>query len=208
MQTALEPELDMPVPWSCIGRPATTARDKLLNTATELFCHNGFTATGVDIIVQRSGAAKSTLYSHFKSKENLIAAVLDREGQAWRDWFFGRLNETPGTPADKLATVFDILQEWFEHPEFYGCPFLNAITESTTGKQARLAAAAHKSHLNLWIKAQAIELGHKDPDGFVEEMIVLIDGAIVAAQATGSVAFAQTAKRIAASRARRDVAPS
>jgi AcrR family transcriptional regulator len=67
MRTDSEFGLDMAVPWSCIGRPATTARDRLLNTATELFCHNGFTATGVDIIVQRSGAAKSTLYSHFKS---------------------------------------------------------------------------------------------------------------------------------------------
>lgn len=189
--------LNTPVPWSCIGRPAATAKDKLLNTATQLFCHNGFTATGVDVIANTSGVAKSTLYAHFKSKENLIVAVLDREGQAWRSWFFGRLNETSGTPTQKLARVFDILQDWFEHPEFYGCPFLNAITEKSSNGQARVAAASHKSHLNLWIKAQALELGHPDPDGYVRELVVLIDGAIVAAQATGDATYAATARKMA-----------
>lgn len=194
MRTTSETVLKHPIPWSCIGRPANSARDKVLNTATELFCHNGFTATGVDIIAQRSGTAKSTLYAHFKSKENLIFAVLDREGQAWRDWFFARLNATPGTPAHKLGAVFDILQEWFEHPEFYGCPFINAITESSSNGQARAAAARHKSYMNLWIKAQAMEMGYDDPDMLVREMVILIDGAIIAAQATGDASFAKTAR--------------
>lgn len=193
MRTALETILQPPIPWSCIGRPANSARDKVLNTATELFCHNGFTATGVDVIAQRSGTAKSTLYAHFKSKENLIIAVLDREGQVWRDWFFARMSAIPGTPVEKLLSVFDILQEWFDHPEFYGCPFINAITESTVNEQARTAAATHKSYMNFWIKAQALEMGHKDPDTVVREMVVLIDGAIIAAQATGDATFAKTA---------------
>lgn len=193
MRTALETILQPPIPWSCIGRPANSARDKVLNTATELFCHNGFTATGVDVIAQRSGTAKSTLYAHFKSKENLIIAVLDREGQVWRDWFFARMSAIPGTPVEKLLSVFDILQEWFDHPEFYGCPFINAITESTANEQARTAAATHKSYMNFWIKAQALEMGHKDPDTVVREMVVLIDGAIIAAQATGDATFAKTA---------------
>lgn len=194
----LEIGVNAPVPWSCIGRPTSSPRDKVLSAATELFCHNGFTATGVDTIAQRSGTAKSTLYAHFRSKENLISEVLDREGQAWRDWFFARMNAMPGHPTEKLLSVFDVLLEWFEHPEFYGCPFINAITENSSNQQARDAAAAHKSHLNLWIKAQAMELGHADPDAFVKEMVVLIDGAIIAAQATGEPSYASTARIMAA----------
>ncbi|MEL6520602.1 MAG: TetR/AcrR family transcriptional regulator [Pseudomonadota bacterium] len=190
-------------PWSCIAQPADGARDKLLSAATELFCQNGFAATGVDTIVQHAATAKSTLYAHFKSKENLIDAVLAREGKAWRDWFFARLKTIPGTPAVKLAAVFDVLQEWFQDPRFYGCPFINAISEaSSDNDRLRAAAAEHKSHVNVWIKAQALELGHPDPDQFVREMTILIDGAIVAAQISRNSDFAQTAKSMIVTRLR------
>lgn len=186
---------DAAAPWTCIGREAGTARERVLNAATELFCHHGFAATGVDTIVSRAGTAKSTLYAHFKSKENLIDAVLEQEGQAWRDWFFARLGTVTGTPADKLIAVFDVLKEWFRDPEFYGCPFINAIGEANSGNaRLREAARQHKAHVNLWIRAQAMELGMKDTDGLVRDMTLLIDGAIVAAQVSEDDSYADVAK--------------
>ncbi|WP_095590197.1 TetR/AcrR family transcriptional regulator [Actibacterium ureilyticum] len=188
-----------PAAWSCIGQPADTPRDRILSAATELFCHNGFAATGVDTIAHHAGTAKSTLYAHFKSKDNLIEAVLEREGQAWRSWFFGQLNKTAGTPAQKIASVFDILELWFSDPEFYGCPFINAISESNSeDDRLRAAVASHKSHLNLWLHAQALEMGFSDPGALVRQMTVLIDGAIVAAQVSRDASFARVAKEIAA----------
>ncbi|MEO9574258.1 MAG: TetR/AcrR family transcriptional regulator [Tateyamaria sp.] len=187
--------------WTCIGRQASSARDRVVNAATELFCHHGFAATGVDTIASRAGTAKSTLYAHFKSKDKLIDAVLEREGQAWRDWFFGQLGQVKGTPKDKLCAVFDILEDWFGDPEFYGCPFINAIGEATSENESlRNAAKTHKSHVNLWIHAQAMELGHKDPDTLVRELTVLIDGAIVAAQVTRDATFSRVAKSLIAHR--------
>jgi len=187
--------------WTCIGRDASNARERVLNAATELFCHHGFAATGVDKIASQAGTAKSTLYAHFKSKENLIDAVLEREGKAWRDWFFGRLGQVQGSPQDKLYAVFDILEEWFKDPEFYGCPFLNAIGEATSGNEnLRNAAKIHKSHVNLWIQAQAFELGLRSPDDLVREMTVLIDGAIVAAQVTRDAKYSEVARNLIANR--------
>ncbi|THH36065.1 TetR/AcrR family transcriptional regulator [Aliishimia ponticola] len=187
--------------WTCIGRKAANPKDRVLNAATELFCHHGFAATGVDTIASRAGTAKSTLYAHFKSKEKLIDAVLEREGKAWRDWFFGRLGKIKGTPKDKLCAVFDILAEWFSDPEFYGCPFINAIGEATSENETlRNAAKVHKSHVNLWIQAQAMELGMERPDDLVREMTVLVDGAIVAAQVSRDSDFAQVAKSLIARR--------
>lgn len=187
--------------WTCIGREASTARDRVLNAATQLFCHHGFAATGVDTIASQAGTAKSTLYAHFKSKEKLIDAVLEREGKAWRDWFFGRLGEVRGTPKEKLCAVFDILEEWFKDPEFYGCPFINAISEATSeNENLRNAAKSHKSHVNLWIRAQAMELGHANPDGLVQEMTVLVDGAIVAAQVTRDSNYSKVARGLIAAR--------
>jgi len=192
---------DEAVAWTCIGRDASTARDRVLNAATELFCHHGFAATGVDTIASQAGTAKSTLYAHFKSKDKLIEAVLEREGKAWRDWFFGRLGQIHGTPKDKLCAVFDILEEWFSDPEFYGCPFINAIGEATSeNENLRSAAKVHKSHVNVWISAQALELGFLSPDDLVREMTVLIDGAIVAAQVTRDAKYSEVAKSLIANR--------
>lgn len=188
---------DTAAAWTCIGREASTPRDRVLNAATELFCHHGFAATGVDRIASQAGTAKSTLYAHFKSKEKLIDAVLEREGKTWRDWFFGRLGQVQGSPKDKLCAVFDILEEWFKDPEFYGCPFINAIGEATSeNENLRNAAKVHKSHVNLWIRAQAMELGFQDPDELVKEMTVLIDGAIVAAQVTRDANYSDVAKKL------------
>lgn len=192
------PSDQAPAAWSCIGQTATTPRDRILSAATELFCHNGFAATGVDSIALHAGTAKSTLYAHFQSKDNLIEAVLEREGQAWRNWFFGQLNRKAGTPAQKIASVFDILELWFSDPEFYGCPFINAISESNSeDDRLRAAVSSHKSHLNLWLHAQALEMGISDPEHLVRQMTVLIDGAIVAAQVSRDAKFARVAKELA-----------
>lgn len=189
------PQEDAPSGWSCVGQPAFVPRDRILNAATELFCMNGFSATGIDAVVSHSGAAKSTLYAHFKSKDDLIEAVLEREGAAWRGWFFGRLAEVSGTPREKLAAVFDVLEEWFADPHFYGCPFINAIAEAPQSDDTiRRAAQRHKSHLLTWLTAQAIELRHAEPEEMARRMVVLIDGAIVAAQSSRDPSFARSAK--------------
>ena len=184
--------------WTCRQKPARNARDRILNTATHLFCDEGFAATGVDRIVKESGAAKSTLYANFGSKEGLIEAVLDREGAAWRKWFFGRLGCVAGTPKDRLLALFDVLEDWFRDPLFYGCPFINAIAESSYASDAtRDAAKRHKEPLLTWLRGVALELGRSDPDVFAREMVVLIDGAIVAAQSARDASFAASAKRLA-----------
>lgn len=194
--------------WTTIGLPARTARERILNAATDLFCHNGYAAVGVDSIAARSGSAKSTLYKHFGSKDALIEAVLEREGAAWRGWFFRGLSEIKGGPEARLSGVFDILETWFADPGFYGCPFINLLSESPTGDvRARDLAARHKDPLVTWLRGQALELG-LDPEDTVRKMVVLIDGVIVAAQATREPAIARSGKgliaaHLEAARARR-----
>lgn len=184
-------------PWSLIGKPAETAREKILVTATELFCRQGFEAVGVDTIAHRSGAAKSTLYKHFASKERLIEAVLDAEGAAWRSWFYGELAKVQGGPRAKLLGVFDVLQTWFEDPNFYGCPFLNAISEAACDdERSRQLAQTHKAHLQSWLQGQALEM-QRDPTELTRSMVVLIDGAIVAAHAARDATLASAARSVA-----------
>lgn len=184
--------------WTSVEAAPASARERILSAATFLFCHKGFSATGVDAVVERAGAAKTTLYKHFESKEQLIEAVLEREGAAWRRWFFDRLRQIEGPPRARLLAVFDVLYEWFDDPRYYGCPFINAIAEfETTNDRIRETAAEHKSHLNSWLHAQALEMGDPNPTETVRAMIVLIDGAIVASQASRDPSFAMSARSVA-----------
>ncbi|BBU54246.1 MULTISPECIES: TetR/AcrR family transcriptional regulator [Mameliella] len=184
--------------WSFASMPARNARDRIMSAASHLFCNHGFAATGIDAILDRAGTAKATLYHHFRSKEELISAVLQAEGDTWRDWFFGRLSQVEGPARNRVLAVFDVLEDWFADPGFYGCPFINAVAEFDTGNDAvRQAAERHKDHLLTWLKAQMMEMKVSDVVETTRSIAILIDGAIVAAQHSGDPSFARTARRLA-----------
>ncbi|MDB5636253.1 MAG: TetR family transcriptional regulator, partial [Bradyrhizobium sp.] len=90
-----------------------SARGRLLNAATHLFCKNGINATGIDAIIDEAGTAKTTLYKLFGSKTNLVHAVLESEGKQWREWFIGAIEAGVGDPQTKLARIFPALKSWF-----------------------------------------------------------------------------------------------
>src|ERR1700676_3904065 len=106
-----------------------SARGRLLNAATHLFCKNGINATGIDAIIDEAGTAKTTLYKLFGSKTNLVHAVLESEGKQWREWFIAAIEAGGGDPQTKLARIFPALKSWFGEERFYGCPFINAAAE-------------------------------------------------------------------------------
>src|SRR5258708_22936042 len=106
-----------------------SARGRLLNAATHLFCKNGINATGIDAIIDEAGTAKTTLYKLFGSKTNLVHAVLESEGRQWREWVIGAIEAGGGDPHAKLSRVFPALKSGFRQERFYGCPFINAVAE-------------------------------------------------------------------------------
>src|SRR6201995_2825832 len=62
-------------------------RDRILRTASTLFYQRGVRAVGVDLVVEEAGVAKTSLYRHFRTKDDLIAAFLEREdAEFWGTW--------------------------------------------------------------------------------------------------------------------------
>jgi AcrR family transcriptional regulator len=175
---------------------AAAPRERLLDAARDLFCLHGINATGVDAIVARAGTAKTTLYKLFGSKQQLVEAFLDREGQSWRIWFFGAVDTLPGNASDRLLGVFDVLQAWFAREDFAGCPFINAVGEHDKS-DARLRALAlrHKSAVDAYLEQIARAAGVRDTSAVVSELGILIDGAIVAALVSRRPEVAIAAKR-------------
>src|SRR5436305_4770653 len=119
-----------------VGHPERAApaiaspRERLIEAATRLFCRYGVNSVGVDAIVEAAGTAKTTLYKVFGSKDGLVEAVLDREGETWRAWFVAEIDGRGGSAAERLARIGPALRQWFSREDYYGCPFINAVGES------------------------------------------------------------------------------
>lgn len=171
-----------------------SARGRLLNAATHLFCKNGINATGIDAIISEAGTAKTTLYKLFGSKTALVTAVLESEGKQWREWFIGAIEAGGGDAETKLARIFPALKSWFGEERFYGCPFINAVAEhDKDAKQFRNIALKHKKVVLAHIERLAAEMGATEPAVLAHQLALLIDGAIVAAMVSGDPGVADTA---------------
>src|ERR1700686_2905422 len=171
-----------------------SARGRLLNAATRLFCRYGINATGIDAIINEAGTAKTTLYKLFGSKTNLVHAVLESEGKQWREWFIASIESGGGDAQAKLTRIFPALKQWFAEERFYGCPFINAVAEHDKDKkQFRNIALRHKKVVLAYIEKLAGEMGAAEPEMLAHQLGLLIDGAIVAAMVSGDPGVADTA---------------
>src|SRR6266545_4237929 len=103
-----------------------TGRERLVAAAVELFYRNGFGAVGVDQVIASAGVTKTTFYKHFESKDDLMVAAVHRrdewESQAWNRAI--RKLASDDDPAAQLLAVMDVMDLWFNDPEFHGCMFM------------------------------------------------------------------------------------
>lgn len=109
------------------GQPeASSARRRLLDTATRLFYEGGIHAVGIDRIIAEAGVAKATFYNHFPSKDDLVVAYLgeiDRLGRA----AVAGLPKQP--PRKMISAIMERISEAVVAGGWRGCPFLNAAAE-------------------------------------------------------------------------------
>src|SRR5579875_3011870 len=105
-----------------------SARERLVDVASRLFYAEGIRAVGVDRVIAEAGVAKATLYAHFASKDELVAAYLERQSAWWAAAVDGRADPRGGLLA-RVLTPFDVLAERAASPGYRGCPFINAAAE-------------------------------------------------------------------------------
>jgi AcrR family transcriptional regulator len=176
--------------------PLPPPRERLIEAATRLFCRYGVNSVGVDAIVESAGTAKTTLYKLFGSKDGLVEAVLQREGETWRSWFLHEIDGPGGSAQQRLARIGPTLKLWFSRQDYYGCPFINAVAESDkTDDRMRTLAIAHKRVVLERLTQLCAEAGLNEPGMVAHTIGLLIDGAIVAALVTRDPAVADTASR-------------
>ena len=95
-------------------------RAELIRKALLLFYRNGFHATGMDLVAKETRVSKTSIYKHFRTKDELILAVLRLRDENFRNWLFRRMEEHADTPQGQLLAMFDALEEWFLEDGFQG----------------------------------------------------------------------------------------
>jgi AcrR family transcriptional regulator len=160
-----------------------SARERILDTAYELFSRHGTRAVGVDRIIAECGVAKMTLYRNFASKDELILAFLERRDERWtRAWLQGEAERRAETPAGRLLAIFDVFADWFASDDFEGCSFINVMLEVANPEDpVRQATVRHLASIRAYVRALAVDAGVPDADGFAHQWHILMKGCIVAA---------------------------
>ena len=180
------------------SRAALPPRERILDTAYELFSHNSLRAVGIDRIIAESGVAKKTLYYHFSSKEDLILAFLDVREQRWtRDWLEAQMQALAATPHDRLLATFDAFDQWFNSEDYESCAFICTLLEMRGNADPVHQKAVHKLEvIRQLVQDQAKQAGARDPEAVAYQMQILMMGAIVSA-ARGDLVAGQRARELA-----------
>ncbi len=163
------------------ARLGSSAAERILKAASELFYEEGIRAVGVDTIVERAEVAKMSLYKNFGSKDELVAAYLRARDERWRAWFEDAVERQAGSPKDRLLAVFDAYGEWMERESPRGCAFINAFAElADPAHPARKVAWEQKGWMLRYLAKLASDAGAEGPEELAERMFVLLEGATVA----------------------------
>jgi AcrR family transcriptional regulator len=157
-------------------------RDRLVDAAYDLFSKKGVNQVGIDSILAKSGCAKASLYSNFKTKVELAIAFLERREALWtRGWLESEIRRRADGPEDRLLAIFDVFDGWFHKKSFEGCSFINVLLESKVGSPVRRAAAIHLAKIRAIVRALAEEAKLEEPEKFAQAWHMLMKGSIVSA---------------------------
>lgn len=166
--------------------PKKSARDRILDAATKLFDPAGYAAVGIDTIIAEAGVAKRTLYRHFESKDELIAAYLSQANDDYLSWIDSQVAKVQ-SPLEKLHTYLALVQTRTTNPATLGCTFQVAAAEfpnlSHIGHQE---AVNHKLEVRKRLHKLASEAELRDPEELADGLLLLVDGAWAAARMFGA----------------------
>jgi AcrR family transcriptional regulator len=161
-----------------MARPQNPTRERIISAASALFYNQGIRAVSVDAVAARAGLTKRTLYYHFRSKDDLVAAYLAARDQPnltlFRQWF----TEADGGLPEKVAAIFRNLSRAAAHPKWKGCGFLRTSAElaNMPGHPAIKIGAAHKKKFEDWLRVTFEAEGIGNGSELARQIVLLLDG--------------------------------
>lgn len=183
------------------ARSKRPARDRIFETAREMFYERGIRAVGVETIAAEAGATKMSLYRNFPSKDELVAEVLrDQARESW-EWWDAAVASKPDDPVGQLVALFDAFAEKASCTESaFGCALSNAAIElHEVDHPARIVSIDHKREMHARLAEICKAAGAPDNE-LADGLLILMEGGYLARVTltnTGPVkSVAKTAKAL------------
>jgi|ERR1051326_5700501 AcrR family transcriptional regulator len=180
-------------------RSSEATRRRILDAAYELFYRKGFTRVGVDEVAGLAGVTKRSLYYHFKSKDELLAAVLDLQHELSMA-HIRRYDDRYRVDANEIVSIlFSELARWSEKPGWTGAGFTRVAMElaDLPGHPARGAARRHKAAREAWYAEILAKAGAASPSEGARQISLLTEGTIALILIHGDRSYAEAAAKAA-----------
>ncbi|TFB80717.1 TetR/AcrR family transcriptional regulator [Terrimesophilobacter mesophilus] len=174
---------------------APWAKQRILDTATELFYEEGIRLVGVDRLISASQVTKATFYKHYRSKDNLVVAYIAGR-HAHDKEFLEELVRNSAGPREALVAIVGIIVAELQSADFRGCAFLNAAAEYPNADHPiRELVLEHRDWYSALVESLLAELGHPLPGEGADDFVVARDGAMSGGYAGDPIAAAGALQR-------------
>ncbi|AGT06641.1 global transcriptional repressor of sulfur metabolism, TetR-family [Corynebacterium glutamicum MB001] len=182
-------------------RNRPSPRQRLLDSATNLFTTEGIRVIGIDRILREADVAKASLYSLFGSKDALVIAYLENLDQLWREAWRER---TVGMkdPEDKIIAFFDQCIEEEPEKDFRGSHFQNAASEyprpETDSEKGIVAAVLeHREWCHKTLTDLLTEKNGYPGTTQANQLLVFLDGGLAGSRLVHNISPLETARDLA-----------
>lgn len=183
-----------------MAEPDSPTRKRIIEAASKLFYGEGIRAVSVDAVAEKAGVTKRTLYYHFESKDELVAAYLEARDQPNLKLMAGWFDKAEGALPQKIEAIFQNLARSARHPRWKGCGFLRTAAElaNLPGHPAIRIGARHKAGFERWLAGACAEHGATAPEELARQVVLLMDGAFSVMLVHRDPAYVEAAGRAAA----------
>ena len=169
------------------GRNTSSSAERILAAADKLFYLRGIRAVGVDAVAEEAAVSKRTLYNHYPTKDDLIAAYLVGR--------FKHMAPSDAPAREQILGYFERLEREFARPDFRGCAYVNAVSELSDPKHpAANIALKFKEQRREWYRTLLQRLGVANAAALATQLQLLAEGALSANLVWGDPKLARAAR--------------
>lgn len=186
-----------------------SARERICETARELFYSRGIRGVGVEMIAAEAGTTKMSLYRNFASKDELVAECLCKQEQEFWQWWDAAVEPFEGQPQRQIEAIFDGMEKQITESQWSrGCQFANAAVElPDENHPARKIILQHHEDIRLRMHALCRDMNARDPRALADGLLLLMSGVFMACLVFNSQALVKSTGESARALLRSDLGP-
>ena len=155
----------------------TRVRDRIFESACDLFYRHGIHGVGVDAIAAEAGSNKMSFYRSFASKDALVTAYLREQEREYWAWWESTVAAYPDDPRRQVEALFEAQLKIAMANECRGCALGNAAAEiSDDEDELSTLVRAYKEQVRKRLQGMARAMGARDAEGLGDALMLLLDG--------------------------------